>query len=104
MAGILVRTRLADGAGVPLGRAATLIWGGAAMQADDGAPGAGQRVKRRDFLAGVGLTTLAAPLLARAAFAQHAPSAPPADPTITTALWSGRRAARASLAALDGDP
>src|SRR5438105_3710231 len=39
-------------------------------------------MKRRDFLAGVGLASLGMPLLARAAFAQDAPAAPPADTTI----------------------
>ncbi|MEP9378993.1 CTQ-dependent glycine oxidase GoxA [Aquabacter sp. CN5-332] len=39
-------------------------------------------MRRRDFLAGVGALGLAAPLMARAAFAQGAPAKPPTDQTV----------------------
>ena len=41
-------------------------------------------IKRRDFLAGTGLTLAVMPLMARAAFAANAPSGPPADTMIAS--------------------
>jgi hypothetical protein len=48
----------------------------------DDARSSGPSITRRDFLASAGLTVLSFPLIARAAFAQGAPSGPPADATI----------------------
>src|SRR6187551_483216 len=48
----------------------------------DDARSSGPSITRRDFLASAGLTVLAFPWIARAAFAQGAPSGPPADATI----------------------
>ena len=41
-------------------------------------------IKRRDFLAGTGITLAAMPLMARAAFAVDAPAGPPSDTTIAS--------------------